>query len=83
MSGGFFDYDQFRCTAMAEAIESLIIKEGVSGAEVGYSEETIAKFREAAQCLKRAGEMAQRIDWLVSGDDSEETFHERWKEKCS
>jgi len=80
MSGGFFEYDQFRCTAMANAIESLI-KECVEDAR--YSEETIAKFREAAQCLKRAGEMAHRIDWLVSGDDSEETFHERWKEKCS
>jgi hypothetical protein len=22
--------------------------------------------------------MTQRIDWLMSGDDSEESFHSRW-----
>lgn len=49
---------------------------------VGYhfSPKTIEKFREAAITLERARIMAQRIDWLVSGDDGEETFHERWNE---
>jgi hypothetical protein len=25
--------------------------------------------------------MAQRVDWLISGDDGEESFHQRWKEE--
>jgi len=80
MSGGFFDYGQFHCTSMAEAIESLIIKNAAADKHEKYNIETIEKFKEAVQYLKLAGEMAQRVDWLVSGDDSEGTFHERWKE---
>jgi hypothetical protein len=45
-----------------------------------YSEETIKEFKEAVSLLKRAGVYAQRIDWFLSGDDGEETFHERLKE---
>ena len=29
--------------------------------------------------MKKAAIYAQRIDWLVSGDDSEESFHARLK----
>ena len=31
--------------------------------------------------LKQAEIYAQRIDWLLSGDDGEESFHERLKEE--
>lgn len=31
--------------------------------------------------LKRARVYAQRVDWLLSGDDNEESFHERLKEE--
>lgn len=30
--------------------------------------------------MKQAEVYAQRIDWLLSGDDGEESFHERLKE---
>jgi len=33
--------------------------------------------------LELAGIYLQRIDWLVSGDDSEESFHERLQEDLS
>lgn len=46
----------------------------------GYTEETLAEFRKAVEILKQAEVYAQRIDWLLSGDDGEETFHERLKE---
>ena len=45
-----------------------------------FEPETIEKFKVAYQKLKEAYIYAQRIDWLLSGDDSEETFHERLKE---
>lgn len=48
-----------------------------------YSEETLKEFHEAVRLLKRAEVYAQRIDYLLSGDDGEETFHERLKEDLS
>ena len=44
-----------------------------------YSEETLQEFRRAIDVLKRASVYAHRIDWLISGDDGEETFHKRLK----
>ncbi len=46
----------------------------------GYSEETLFEFRKGIEILKQAEVYAQRIDWLLSGDDGEESFHERLKE---
>ena len=45
-----------------------------------FSPETIEKFKEGYKKLKEAYIYAQRIDWLLSGDDGEETFHKRLKE---
>lgn len=42
-----------------------------------YSPETIEKFKEGYRKLKEAYIYAQRIDWLLSGDDGEEEFHKR------
>lgn len=46
-----------------------------------FTEETIQEFRNAIGVLKRARVYAQRVDWLLSGDDSEESFHKRLKEE--
>jgi hypothetical protein len=43
----------------------------------GYSKETIKEFEIGLDHLKKAIIYAQRIDWLVSGDDGEESFHQR------
>ena len=45
----------------------------------GFSEDTIQEFKLAVWYLKQAFVYTQRIDWLLSGDDGEETFHERLK----
>lgn len=47
----------------------------------GYSEEAIAEFKRGLDILRKAYVYAQRIDWLLSGDDGEESFHERLKEE--
>jgi len=90
MSGGYFDYQQYRLHDIAESISGLIASnqdEGVDeyGDPKGYfySEETIAKFKLTERTLRIAEAMVQRVDWLMSGDDGEETFHERWKEEIS
>lgn len=42
-----------------------------------YPEEVQEKMREAVNCLRKAAIYAQRIDYLLSGDDGEESFLER------
>ena len=90
MSGGHFEYQQYRIDDIVREIEDLIEQNnsnelGEHGYPVGrgYSEETITKFKEALTTLRRGAIMAQRIDWLVSGDDGENTFHKRWDEELN
>lgn len=42
-----------------------------------YSDETIKEFEYAIKILRIAYVYAKRIDWLLSGDESEEEFHKR------
>jgi hypothetical protein len=86
MSGGHFDYGQYQISTIAETVESLILKNdsnevGDYGETIGrhYTPETIEEFKKAVALLKVAYTYAQRIDWLVSGDDGEDTFHQRLK----
>lgn len=46
-----------------------------------WGEETLTEFRRAVAVLKQTRVYVQRIDWLLSGDDGEESFHERLKEE--
>jgi hypothetical protein len=82
MSGGHFDYAQYKLEDIADEIRNLIAQNEntLLNPEGKYSAETIAKFLEADKTLRLAAVMVQRIDWLVSGDDGEESFHERWNE---
>jgi len=88
MSGGYFMYDQYRIDDICCEIEEIIKNNSNYSLDDwgdpigrGYSEETIAKFKEAVTILKKASVAAQRIDWLLSGDDGEDSFHERWDEE--
>lgn len=47
----------------------------------GYSDKTLKEFRKGLNILKKASVYAQRIDWLLSGDDGEDDFHRRLKEE--
>ena len=46
-----------------------------------YSKEAIEEFKKGLSLLRKAYIYAQRIDWLLSGDDGEESFHKRLKEE--
>jgi hypothetical protein len=46
-----------------------------------YPDEVIEKFKEGVDILRKAAIYAQRIDWLLSGDDGEESFLRRLKEE--
>lgn len=74
MSGGAFNYEDYHINGIATQIEELI-RDNEDKSE--YSEATIQRFREAVKLLREAGVYVHRIDWLVSGDDGEESFHKR------
>ena len=87
MSGGFFSYDQYKLGYIADSIEQLVrdnnsteLNDWGNPKANNFSPETIREFEQAIVLLKKALIYAQRIDWLVSGDDGEDTFHERLKE---
>lgn len=79
MSGGHFDYNQYRINEIADEIDRLI--EQNHSASYSYPPEIIDRFKEASYGLRRAFEMAQRVDWLESGDDGPESFMQRWDEE--
>jgi len=86
MSGGHFDYQQYKLGYIADELEQLILQNDSEelnqwGDRVGrqYTAETIEQFETALGLVRRAQIYVQRIDWLVSGDDGEESFHARLK----
>lgn len=115
MSGGSWDYNQWKIQDIADRLEEYIYgrelddesdedyylgdlfcwnEEDKKEAEKyvrehhrtlpnqnEYSKETIAEFKRGLDILRKAYVYAQRIDWLLSGDDGEESFHERLKEE--
>ena len=106
MSGGAFDYNQYKIGYIAEQIEEVIIKNGVKKTpeeikdegwrddswyekypedkfHYKYPDEVIEKMKEAVKSLKIAQEYAQRVDWLLSGDDGEESFLRRLEEELN
>lgn len=81
MSGGHWEYMQYQIDRIAEDVSHLIENNDSEalddwGGHIGrkYNNDVIDKFREAEQVLRRAYIYAQRIDWLLSGDDGEEQF---------
>jgi hypothetical protein len=106
MSGGAFNYDQYKIGYMVDQIEEIVVKNGVEKTpedlkEEGwrdpdwykkypedlfhykYPDEVIEKMKEGIEVLKRAQIYAHRIDWLLSGDDGEESFLKRLEEELN
>ena len=90
MSGGAFDYDQYRIRTIWETIQSELDRQGQKreplyrGDPVEYYEtfepEVVELFKKGIKVLKEAEVYTQRIDWYLSGDDGEENFKKRLKE---
>jgi hypothetical protein len=102
MSGGAFDYNQYKIGYIADQIDEVIVKNGLEKTpeelknnwidpewykkypedkfHYKYPDEVIEKMKEAVKALHIAQEYAQRVDWLLSGDDGEESFLSRLEE---
>ncbi len=88
MSGGTFEYDQYKIGYIADKIERAIEVNGKEKEEkprwdyepthyYEYPPDVIAKFKEAVYILRVAHIYAHRIDYLMACDDGEESFLQR------
>jgi hypothetical protein len=78
MSGGHFGYEQYKIGQIADEVLQLIVSNDEHPWR-HFSDATIEEFKRGLALLKVAQIYAQRIDYLVSGDDGEESFHARLK----
>jgi hypothetical protein len=76
MNGGHFYGKQWSIIDITDEIEFQITNN-----KYEYSDKTINEFKKAVNILKQAYIYTQRIDWLLSGDDGEDSFHERLKDE--
>jgi len=76
MVGGFFDGDDKSIAIVAERIE-FEAEHNVSE----YSEQTIENFNLTVALLKCAGDMVKRVDYLLNGDEDEDTFLALWADR--
>ena len=90
MSGGTYDYIQFRLNEVADDIKEKIKKNeemrrnpSECDEDERYDEATVKKFKEAVAVIKMASIYIHRIDWLLSGDDGEEDFRKRLTEEIT
>ena len=91
MSGGHFEHEQYRIEEAAREVERIIrINDNTYPTddngypihrEYHYPPDIIAHFKETALTLNRAAAMLTRVDYLLCGDDGEESFRERWVEE--
>ena len=81
MSGGAFDYIQYNLEEVVTKISAEIGKSEHGRMYEPYSDATIEEFKRAITIIQTAAIYMQRIDWLISCDDGEETFHSRLKDE--
>ena len=100
MSGGRFEYSQWKIRDIAEEVDKEIRRNGRKKTDqeikdeswhdsewyekypedryhYKYPDEVIKEFEKGYYILRLAEIYAQRIDWLLSGDDGDESFIER------
>jgi len=106
MSGGAFNYDQYKIGYIADEIEQAIKLSGKEKTKreldeenwrdpdwyekypedkfhYQFPEEVLEEFKKGVEAIKLAQIYMQRMDWLLSGDDGEESFLSRLKEEIN
>lgn len=86
MSGGYFDYDQYRLIDIINKLderEARIKDDGKDTDVLTFDEVTEDLIQDAKVIAQLAQIFLQRVDWLLSWDDGPETFKERIKEDLS
>lgn len=83
MSGGRFNYTQYKITEAADDLEIAIGKNGTKDDRAFWrslSPESKREIKKGLKILRKANVYLTRMDWLFSGDDGEESFLARLEE---
>lgn len=86
MSGGAFDYLQYKIECAREDIQAYLDNQGktiVNEHYEVYSPEVQQAFRDAIKALSIAEVYLQRVDYFLAGDDGEENFLRRLYDELS
>jgi len=87
MSGGHWNYQQYQVSAAAEDVRQIVATNDDERRDAWdvsrgrqYPPEVLREFRVGALLMDLAHIYWHRMDWLLSGDDGEETFLSRLRE---
>lgn len=83
MSGGYFEYQQYHIQDIIDNLEETKVKIENDEEYYGYDrkQELLQEISNGLDYLNLAGIYTQRLDWLFSGDDGEDSFFRRLKEE--
>ena len=83
MSGSYFEYEQYHTQDIIEKREETKVKveNGEEYYEYDRKQELLQEISNGLDYLNLAGIYTQRLDWLFSGDDGEDSFFERLEEE--
>ena len=83
ISGGYFEYKQYHIQDIIEKLKETKVK--VESDEEYYEfdrkQELLEEISNGLDYLNLAEIYTQRLDWLFSGDDGEDSFFERLEEE--
>ena len=80
MSGGHFDYIQYKLNQVDDSIDDIlhdINSHCYDGDDVGLTE---TRLKMTKLLVTAAAAAIHRVDWWVSGDDGTASFHRRWEQ---
>lgn len=83
MSGGYFEYQQYHIQDIIEKLEETKVKieNDEEYHQYDRKEELLQEISNGLNYLNLAQIYTQRLDWLFSGDDGEDSFFERLEEE--
>ena len=76
MIGGFFGGDEKALATLADRVEF-----EVEHNESEYGDETIDRLKLVLAMLRASADMIKRVDYLLNGDEDEDTFNALWAER--
>ena len=83
MGGGYFEYQQYHLQDIVDKLREIKVK--IENDEEYYKfdrkQELLREISNGLDYLTLAGIYTQRLDWLFSGDEGEDSFFERLEEE--
>ena len=83
ISGGYFEYQQYHIQDIIDKLEETKVKveNDEEYYQYGRKQELLQEISNGLDYLNLTEIYTQRLDWLFSGDDGEDSFFERLEEE--